>query len=1141
MPGKAGTLEILAQQIGLALQPLETRLAPDNIVAFLAQLGLRFPPELLTPSFVASLTPCTSAAGKLTTTLNQLATNIKNDNVAGIIQAGEQLVQQIRTVIDSFPQIGTTLGGLAGSLPGMKPSEVMAFAQNLPANLLSHSLISHFEDVQPGLVGVANLFGVMSYRPDAGDPADYTHPAFIDRKLQLSSLTAALTSPVELLKSQYQWGVPGFDGTLLIPKLSASLNLVDLNSEVVTPGPPNAMDSGLLSFDTSSSPPGLLATLHYDLPAGINAAMPLSERWTVHVQIAGEFKAGLKALIVPPTAITLTPDAGGTLNGSLRMDLTAKGPDSAHPLILLGAADGSRLQADSVTLGVAMPATWDAASKSAKADPFAQLEMTGGKAVIDTSNFDSFIGKILGGSSLESTLDLGLTYSIADGLRFRGGAALEIQLAQHVVLGPVVVNNLVLSLGIKDGAFPLTVTAEFQTSLGPLTALVKGIGFRITLRLARDNKGNLGPIDLQPGFQPPNGVGLELAAGGFTGGGFLFLDPDKGEYAGGLELMFLGAISVRAVGILSTRLPDGSKGFSLLIILASEFPPIQLSYGFTLLGIGGLLGLNRTVQVDELQGGVRDGSLNSILFPTDVVANAARIISDLKRIFPPKDGRFLVGPMAKLGWGTPTLISLSVGLILEIPRPLFAFVGVLHMALPAEDLPILHLQVSFAGSIDFESGRVQFDASLYDSRVLTFTLSGDMALRVYWKENANFLLSVGGFHPAYTPPPMNLGELARLGVVLFQGNPHVTAQVYFAVTSNSVQFGARVEVYYGIDLFNVYGFLGLDVLINFNPFHFVAEIEAEIGVRTGDTSLFAITLQLTLEGPSPWHARGTGSFRIGFIIKVTISANFEVSFGDPQETHLESIDVLAEMVKALGNVGNWRPILPDNSNQHVTLRALPDAATTLVMHPFGALEITQKLLPLHVAIQHFGTKVPLAGSTFTIGDVMLGAGGADVVNTKEQFPPAQFFNLSDAEKLSRLSFADYDAGIVIGGSLAAQTDFMRQQTLTYELIYLPEHNPFNLEFSLSIELASAVAFGSAAAQAPVSHVNNSVSPLEQRAAVMQETWAVVSTANLTLHAPDLVFDNATAADQAVQHILARQPEFFGAIQAAPMTTTVRAV
>jgi hypothetical protein len=95
--------------------------------------------------------------------------------------------------------------------------------------------------------------------------------------------------------------------------------------------------------------------------------------------------------------------------------------------------------------------------------------------------------------------------------------------------------------------------------------------------------------------------------------------------------------------------------------------------------VGGLLGLNRTVELDALQVGVRDGTLNSILFPTDVVANAPRIISDLKRVFPPHDDRFLIGPMGKLGWGTPTLVSVEMGLLLEIPRPAFAIIGVMRV------------------------------------------------------------------------------------------------------------------------------------------------------------------------------------------------------------------------------------------------------------------------------------------------------------------------------------------------------------------------------------------------------------------------------------------------------------------------------
>ena len=169
--------------------------------------------------------------------------------------------------------------------------------------------------------------------------------------------------------------------------------------------------------------------------------------------------------------------------------------------------------------------------------------------------------------------------------------------------------------------------------------------------------------------------------------------------------------------------------------------PIQLSYGFTLLGVGGLLGLNRTVELDALQVGVRDGTLNSILFPTDVVANAPRIISDLKRVFPPHEDRFLIGPMGKLGWGTPTLISVEIGLMLEIPRPTFAILGVLRVQLPAEEFGTIYLQVNFAGSVDFEKGQLQFDASLYNSRVLISPLTGDMALRIYWGGDPNFLLT----------------------------------------------------------------------------------------------------------------------------------------------------------------------------------------------------------------------------------------------------------------------------------------------------------------------------------------------------------------------------------------------------------------
>ena len=69
------------------------------------------------------------------------------------------------------------------------------------------------------------------------------------------------------------------------------------------------------------------------------------------------------------------------------------------------------------------------------------------------------------------------------------------------------------------------------------------------------------------------------------------------------------------------------------------------------------------------------------MFPHDVIANAPRIISDLRAIFPPQEGTFLIGPMAKLGWGTPTLVSLSLGRHHRDPRQR-RILGVLQLALP---------------------------------------------------------------------------------------------------------------------------------------------------------------------------------------------------------------------------------------------------------------------------------------------------------------------------------------------------------------------------------------------------------------------------------------------------------------------------
>jgi uncharacterized protein DUF6603 len=55
------------------------------------------------------------------------------------------------------------------------------------------------------------------------------------------------------------------------------------------------------------------------------------------------------------------------------------------------------------------------------------------------------------------------------------------------------------------------------------------------------------------------------------------------------------------------------------------------------------------------------------------------------------------------------------------------------------------------GVIDCNRGDVSLDATLYDSRILQFVLTGDMALRANWGTQPNFVLSLGASMPTSLP------------------------------------------------------------------------------------------------------------------------------------------------------------------------------------------------------------------------------------------------------------------------------------------------------------------------------------------------------------------------------------------------------
>jgi Family of unknown function (DUF6603) len=624
---------------------------------------------------------------------------------------------------------------------------------------------------------------------------------------------------------------------------------------------------------------------------------------------------------------------------------------------------------------------------------------------------DGFLSKVLPEDGIRFEFDFGLGWSNRRGVYFAGAASVEADFPLHVsLLGVLTIDVLSLSLGAGAEGVALGAGATVTLTLGPLTATVQRLGLSAKTTFPAEG-GNLGPLDVVPGFLPPRGVGMVIDAAAVTGGGFILNDFEHGRYAGILELDIADIVRVTAIGLITTRMPDGSEGFSLLVIITAEFPPIQLGFGFTLSGLGGLLGLNRTMNLPALRDGARTGVLDSILFPVDPVARATKVISDVESVFPVAPGRFTIGLMARLGWGSPQVVVVDLGVIVELPAPVrIVLLGRLGVVLPDPDAAIVELHLDVIGILDLGRGELSIDATLHDSRIAIFEVYGDMAVRVGWGANPAFAISVGGFNPRFEQPP-GFPALRRMTIALASGdNPRIRLESYLATTANSFQTGARLDAHAELDagflgLFSADAYLGFDALIILVPFQFIVDLAGGIVIKRNGSPFIGAELSLTLYGPQPLRATGYAELHFFGTHRIPI----EITLGDdPAQLVLDAIDPLGALLRALIDPAAWTAHPPEAAPLASLTEATGDS--DVVANPRGVLGVRQRVVPLGLPIERFGG-APLAGgprsfnATFRIGDAVV-TGSA----VRDAWAPGDLFGLSDDEKLSRPSFEPLVSG-----------------------------------------------------------------------------------------------------------------------------------
>lgn len=642
----------------------------------------------------------------------------------------------------------------------------------------------------------------------------------------------------------------------------------------------------------------------------------------------------------------------------------------------------------------------------------AGVEVHAARLVLAADDGDGFLQKVLP-PQLQAPFDLQVGWRSGSGLVLRGGTRLgaaDLELAFPLDVGLLAVRIIELYLALRAGAGRARVEAALSAmaDIGPVHASISRVGVAASF--------GAGGIGLA--FRAPDGVGLTIDAGPVTGGGFLYVDEARGQYTGGLQIR-VAALGLTAIGLLNTKWPDGSPvlgpdgrpGFSLLVVLAFDLPAIQLGFGFTLNGVGGVLGLNRTMDVEALRAGVRNRALDAMLFPPKPLDPPA-IVRTLSTVFPPAPGRFVIGPMVRLGWGTPALLTLDLAVLIEVPAPVkIAVLGRMRLALPpGAPEPVIEINLDAAGVLDIERGEVSIDAVLYDSRIALFTLSGGMALRVRWRDRPTFALSLGGFHPAFAAPA-DFPRLDRIAISLVNRNEvQIRLETYLAVTSNTVQFGARVDLALIADPFRVTGVVAFDALIQFVPFGLQVDLLASLAVTFGDFVVCGITLSAQLSGPSPWRIRGTAEIHV---LGLTAGVRVDETIGEaalPPPPPPE--DVRKRLITAVGQPANWSA-LPPGGDPVVTLRARP-AETQVVAHPLGGLAWRQRVAPLGIRLAHYGPAAVLGTDRFAVSAVTLRGGvvpGERLDVLRDAFAPAQFVDVADP--LTAPSFEEFPSGVEI--------------------------------------------------------------------------------------------------------------------------------
>jgi hypothetical protein len=382
-----------------------------------------------------------------------------------------------------------------------------------------------------------------------------------------------------------------------------------------------------------------------------------------------------------------------------------------------------------------------------------------------------------------------------------------------------------------DGDHALTDPAAWSLDLAGLAVSYSGGGVQLAGGLRRRDNPSL------PG-NPPDYVGVLLAR--------------------------VGPYGLTAFGGYG-QFPSPAGKFTALFVFAAISAPIGGPPAFFVTGLGGGIGINRALVLPADLNDFATFPMIAALDPNSTLASDPEHAMDLlSSSFPPQRGTFWFA--AGVSFTSFALVDVEAVLAVEVGDGFaVTLLGLARAALPTTYLPLVQLELALMAHFSTAEGVLEVRAQLTDNSFLLTRdcrLTGGFAYVSWFGPNPNagqFVLSIGGYHPDFRRP--DYPDVPRLGYRWDVASClTITGESYFALTSEAIMAGTRFSAALNLGPLWASLTLGVDAIVFFDPFHFLASGYASIAAGiTIDIDLFfghiTVTLsfhlgaQVTVEGP----------------------------------------------------------------------------------------------------------------------------------------------------------------------------------------------------------------------------------------------------------------------------------------------------